>query len=753
MRIRIRPGGLKTDAYIVKVYQIDPDGDQVIFTKTISVTGGESGGADQRYWMYFLPQFKLPTSSTGFNQRDLSKEVKVTLSTKSGKEIATLPITTGIDTLDSTSGNTPRRGAKLILLVTDGNSAPAIAEFDSGLSLFGVMEDLVFITLKASDLPDNPLGLQAADYLIWLNTDPAELHRGGDEKYKSLQSWVKSGGKLIVCTPGDWQKMNDFGDLLPVTITGSRNAASLDPLRKLARPSSQRDNPLGELGTNDKGPFPVAIATPLPKAVVEEWFAFDTEDKDRTPWLVRKTYGAGCVTWLAQDLGDRLNRVVVSTGWPYIWTKVLSLRDAPVIKTTTMNEDDLRLKPYSGGGPVEMGYSLLSGADLTSTSSLLITIAILFFLVYWVIAGPGSFVYLANKKRSQHSWMIFGACALLATGLTVVIVKLVLRGPPQVRQVTYIRAVQGEPASIWSRIGLYIPRDGRQTIELSGVAPNEISTLTALPVHEGLITDPVESKAAVEYTMPVRELGTEGAPSLTVPYRSTLKKFKAQWVGDFKKRVEGAVSLDDPAVKLKGTLTNGTGEDLTHVYLVFNYPGPESDLNAGDYVVYLPTWPKGVTFDPAKIINERDERNTRVTKLIRDGTPDVPESGKPLQGSLKRDWEPYFFALIRSKASAYSLGVYDDSSDKIQRSFPVLSLYERFAPMQNDAKGNRADILRRGGRELNLSGAVASGSLVILAQGIGPLPYTATVQGDAINEPGPIYYQFVLPIDRTTVKD
>jgi len=755
MRIHIRPGGLKTDNYQVRVYQIDPDGDQVIFTKTISVTGGEAGGSDQRYWMYFQPQPKLPTSAAGFNQRDLSREIKVTLSTKSGKEIATLPITTVLDNIDAGGGSGVRRGAKLILLITDGNSAPVVADYDRGFSgaMLGVMEDLVFISMKASDLPDNPLGLQAADYIVWLNTDPAELHRGGDEKYQALRSWVKAGGNLVICTPSDWQKMNDFGDLLPVVITGSRNAFTLDPLRKLARPPTQRDRPLDDnAGANDKGPFPVALASPLPRAITEEWFAFDAAETDRTPWLVRKTYGAGSVTWVAQDLGDRLNRAVVSTGWPYIWTKVLALHDSPILRTNQMSDDDPRIKPYTGGAPVDLGHSLLQGADLTSTSSLLITIAIVFFLVYWVIAGPGSFVYLASKKRSQHSWVVFGACALAATGLTVVIVKLVLRGPPQAKQVTYIRAVQGESARMQSRIGLYIPRDGAQTIELSEVASGEINTLTALPVHDALITDPIESKASVEYVVPVRELGTEGAPEITVPYRSTLKKFKVQWVGEYNKRIEGAVALDNPAKKLSGSLTNGTNGDLTNIYIVFNYPGAENNPNTGDYIVYLPEWQKGVTMDVTKLIDERDERNNRKTRFITEGTADVPESNKRLQGRLKDEWEKYFFSAIRAKTGTMSIATYNDFGDKIQRSFPVMSLFERFAPMQNRQSSDRADIIRHGGRSLDVSGAVASGSLVILAQGVGALPYPAKVEGEPITAEGPIYYQFILPIDRSAVE-
>src|SRR5437868_380390 len=54
MVVRINPGGLDTGLYQLQVHQKDLDGDDVVFYRDISITGGESG-REQRYWIDFLP--------------------------------------------------------------------------------------------------------------------------------------------------------------------------------------------------------------------------------------------------------------------------------------------------------------------------------------------------------------------------------------------------------------------------------------------------------------------------------------------------------------------------------------------------------------------------------------------------------------------------------------------------------------------------------------------------------------------------
>ena len=56
MVVRITPD--KSGTFQLQVFQEDLDGDEPIFTQEITLTGSEEGStaAEQRFWMYFIPQ-------------------------------------------------------------------------------------------------------------------------------------------------------------------------------------------------------------------------------------------------------------------------------------------------------------------------------------------------------------------------------------------------------------------------------------------------------------------------------------------------------------------------------------------------------------------------------------------------------------------------------------------------------------------------------------------------------------------------
>src|SRR5205085_2424208 len=152
-----------------------------------------------------------------------------------------------------------------------------------------------------------------------------------------------------------------------------------------------------------------------------------------------------------------------------IWDRVLDLRNDTKLVTTKLVEREKN--EYAGANAVDIGYSLINGMELQSKSAWLITLAVVFFIGYWLVAGPGVYAYLATRKQTSASWFMFAASALAATALTVLLVRLTLRGDPEMRHISLVRAAAGEPATVYSRFGLYIPRDGVQQIELKDMAP------------------------------------------------------------------------------------------------------------------------------------------------------------------------------------------------------------------------------------------------------------------------------------------
>jgi hypothetical protein len=70
--------------------------------------------------------------------------------------------------------------------------------------------------------------------------------------------------------------------------------------------------------------------------------------------------------------------------------------------------------------------------------------------------------------------------------------------------------------------------------------------------------------------------------------------------------------------------------------------------------------------------------------------------------------------------------------------------------MSSSGQTDRVEILRRGGRNLDCSAAIAAGRLVVLAEADGkaPLPFPLEVEGDKVEGSGTLLFQSILPMER-----
>lgn len=766
MIVRISPGPLKTGTYQLQVRQKDLDGDIVTYTRNISLTGVEAGGREQRFWMYFLPTpAGLPDPKQGDTLRDLQKELKVFLAETGGKQLCELPVTQTIISLDPRPGAfANRRGVRFILAGTDGRSAPAWAEYQNPDAILGVLEDVEMVQISAQNLPENPLGYDAVDAVLWMGVDPLELRKTGDERRRALESWIRRGGHLVIVATPEWQKLIEFGDLLPVVLNGVQQTDVLQPLRRLAKssgartytdPKTNREVTIPDPWEAIPGPFQLVTASAKPNAVVDEWIDWDGKGETLTPFIARQSVGLGCVTWVAQDLGSPALTGIPRIGWANVWTRVFDWRDQPLLLTPLVSEGD-RL-PYARASGVDAGSTLVQGMDAKGKSAVLLVLAVVFFIGYWLIAGPGFYTYLVTKKQTQLSWFMFGASAVGATALTALIVKVVLRGPPEVHHQTFVAAAGGEPARVTSRIGLYIPRDGDQRMEMKTVRTDDgsVSTIAAFPIHPALLTGEPGGVATLDYRIPVRDMTTEELAAITVPYRSTLKKFELNWNGELAGRIEGAARLLPPEQGLiQGTLTNATGRRLRNVYIGFKDAGGPGF--SGDWVMYVPDWDTGVSLDLDKLFNKSGKDGEQTAFLDVD-TERVPKPGVVLKGRIggPDNWGRYFAPSFMRNSGVSGDNFLNDFADPIPRSLPAMTFFSRLAPIRNGSNlTNRVEMLRRGGRMLDRSNALAGGALVVAAQADGaqPVPFELEVEGSTVGGDGTVFYQFVLPIDRSAIK-
>jgi hypothetical protein len=760
MVVRLQSQISEPAEYRIEVHQHDLDFDHVIYAKGGITLNGQ---ATQRWELCFLPepiQNGLPEGSV----RDLQDRLRVYLTNKEGtRQIIQLPITSPVQSLEAqpNMGFGVGKASKLILVVSDGSSRPAFSEASYDKAL-GLVEKPQPVPVRPAGLPQSALAYEAVDAVLWISGDAHVLSEEGSKQLTALQQYVRQGGTLVVCQPpndAERQKIEPFAAMLPIewkengewkVTVQDRDVKTKDDLQPLVSYAARKVGEWPSRVWNLKGKFPVARATTRPSAIVDttDWIAWDKEGKDQTPYLARIPYGLGCVTWVAQDLGNPAITGPNTAGWPYVWDHIFAWgNDTRLANDQTVSDQSAFGTDGMSGSSTDIGPGLNKGVEFTSKGTGLIALAVLFFIVYWLVAGPGLYLVLANKKRKELSWAAFGAAALAATLLTVLVVRVVLRGSPEIHHATDIRFVSGQeaqPAIAYSKIGLYIPRDGDQQITLTDTSSQFISYLS--PMEIAPVGGENDFPATLDYQVPVPDTASPEGVSISVPFRSTLKKLQAQWAGDSSKTIRGngvQLILDaNPKDMLKGTVDNLTGVNLHNVYIAFHNPSGQNF----DYVIYVPGWAStgaGARLDLARLLMSPQvpfRGNTQLGKEPGGDTACWGNIPQQLAFSWHKNLEP----------GSGPAKVIDDLAHA-PFAFAVLSLFDRIPPARKDnAAGTDAyTLLRRGARNLDMSPAMAAGEMVVIALADAqPLPFPLEVNGNRVGGDGTVFFQFALPLER-----
>lgn len=805
--VTLTPRTGKTDNYLLRIRQEDMDRDHPVFARVVSVTGASADHpATQQHFRTYIKASPInggliepgePTGDANLTTAQvLAKQLPVELWSTAMKLITPLPLTSGVQTVDGKpTGFDARMGRRMVLVVA-GSEEPPHNEYDIAT---GLMEQVLFVPVRPSDLPESATGYDCVDAVLWLDADPAALHEGGDEKFRALEQFVRGGGHLVICQSPEWQRTLGMGELLPVTLSGTRTRADTAPLGSIAirglrssvlvmpdQKGDEGDATAAEAGTNRmgatqfrmrgrapearatpradedairqwesaRGPFTLGIAQPKPGSYVQTWINWP--DGQATPYICRKATGAGAVTWVAQDLGSAelasagaglSGGSAALRGWPFIYQTVFDWKDVTRL-VAKAGPGDLALdRDYGPSADCdEFGYALLGGMELPGRSAALIGVAFAFFIGYWIVAGPGGFGFLVVRQRTEQSWFVFGATALAGTLVTIVVVKLMLGGAPELRHVSVVRIAPGEPATVYSRFGLYIPRDGQQRLELAQPAAGWSAAMSSFAIHP-LLKPEFPDDNGPDYDVPVADEAADGPVVLNVPYRSTLKRFEASWAGDLPQHIEGSPVLSPGALTpVTGVLTNRTGRKLTDVFIaVKGLPREDPDvLPVDDHLLYLPSWDADKAIDLAQQFRVKFATDDTGPGNPLVGVDAAPGGASGVVGRIQQDWQPYWMHLMPNRA----LGGDTRVTDPLLAA-PMLSLFGRIAPMQSDTvTGVRYELRRLGARRLDVSPAVGAGAVVIVASAQDdPLPLPLDVDGQPVAGSGWTIYQFVLPAD------
>src|SRR5262249_48988069 len=144
--------------------------------------------------------------------------------------------------------------------------------------------------------------------------------------------------------------------------------------------------------------------------------------------------------------------------------------------------------------------------------------------------------------------------------------------------------------------------------------------------------------------------------------------------------------------------------------------------------------------DLNKLFNPKKDGRT-VVRWATYPRPDapLPERGDEFRGFLAGYWEPYWQSKVRGRLGPMTDTRFDDSGEQTRSSIPILSFFSRLEPIANPQRQNpnRFEFLRRGGRRLDVSNAIAAGALVVLAEADNvPIPFPLEVEGERIQGTG-----------------
>ncbi|MEM1012632.1 MAG: hypothetical protein AAGI46_10495 [Planctomycetota bacterium] len=726
-QVSVRAPEGRAGTYRLRAITTDLDGDRVHFDRAISLAGGN----EQSFWGYL----KLPP---GTSRLVAEEDLAFALVDAEGEELTRLDIQARpIDNIHSLGG---RRGGRLVLMVGGeaGGFYPGASELVDGVA--GLTGVTVPASVRPTDLPDSAIGYESVFAVVWQDGDPADLLDGGGERMAALREYIQTGGRLVVTHRSDWEALQLFMDILPVTPVAAVDLPSAVTLARIPpSPSREMIDALASI----EGSVRHVVAAPKDDAIVEVWFRpgeGDFEDAlvdGAAPLLARSGYGFGSVTWLAIDLSNRRllgTREARVEGWTDLWARIFDTGDRPVL-----DPSDQERARFETAAQRDFATAPQADATLAARGAALVTLAVVFFIVYWLVAGPGVFFFLKRRKKASMTWWFYGAIGLGAAGMTVLLTGLVLRGPAELRHVSVMRAGPMAERAIFSDLGLYIPREGAQALEVRREDDPADGYLTPLI--------PPRDRSLKGRASPVTyDVALAGRAEVTVPYRSSLKKFESRTSAPAMAGLEGTLRLPSDSRYPVGQLVNATGYELVNVHVAYKFFfGGRPQVQ----VLYLPSIPAGGTVPSLRDEFDTSQRRNFVSATR--GNRTGPAREEPVEGRLDQDWAyRYWYELPGVRRSVVSTEEFDDWSRPYRIAPAILSFFSMLPPMTNPTQQNDAvALLNRGASEWDVTAAISAGHVVIVAEARETdTPVPMTVNGRVVEGTGTVVTQFVLPINR-----
>ena len=544
----------------VQVHRQDPDGDTLLVRREVSLVPG----AERNVWLYVPQDWRvrnsepftvtvraLPEDATG-EEVTVGSQVEATtlLPSDVASETESLIGVVGIETF----------GLEQYELLTVLRSQPERVRTAHG-------EWRLVSGLAPGDLPDRWMGLSPFEILVWGEGDLRSLAGG---RADAVREWVRRGGHLVVVpdtvNPAWFAPDNPLADVLPLGQFERREDIDLEQFRNLfVRPDSEREFPSQTVGF---------LFTPGEEAERAE--AGVVIEGEEGCVVATRNLGAGLVTVIGLDLRNRSLGGGSDLRADQFWHRVFSQRFLIPAASDVSNSDvSRRLRALATRGQeVFVDTFVASKIDRSTAVGVGLLLAIIVFALYWIVAGPGGFALLKGRGKNHLAWVMFVAAAAVFS----VIGWMGARALSPVRvsgeHITFIDGVYGESSQrtrTW--VSVLLPDYAERTLSVGDVDDANTNAIMPWksPDQAGVLTFP----DARSYVM-----GAADPWRLTVPTRSTVKQFRADWLGPAVWEMPFPPTPSDrpsaTAQGLRGQLVHNLPGPLTNVTIVLNL-GPVSE--------------------------------------------------------------------------------------------------------------------------------------------------------------------------------
>jgi hypothetical protein len=467
--------------------------------------------------------------------------------------------------------------------------------------------------IGVNETPDRWWGWSTYETVYWGDAVAAPPTGLRDDYATALVDWIARGGHLIINLPASgnlWalgvpgQLPRELERLLPGYERTKNGVRPAIPQTREAIPLSTVLPQLAKAGIEQA--LGEVVNQPVTMRIFRDSATdFDVIDNHYQPliatdagevFVIQRTYGRGHVTVVGLDLSQP---VIASNSLPQgdaFWNRILGRRaDTPsrseydAIEAARMHVRSFSVSEY----PLGRGDAIVSAINQSQQAGVGLLLALVLFVVYWLVAGPGAYFALKSYKQSKHSWLAFALASIVFTGIAWAAVTVIPNRHLNIKHLTILdhiaqpswdeRDAGEEPQmqTATSYISVYNPTYNDTPLTINGADPPQLDLLIPYSPPRSITQEfPNADRFRVDCA-PKRE----DPAQLELPSRSTSTLVKARWRGSLTSVWGGLISEDptdpvrtelviDPNTlqsrrTLRGTLIHNLPGDLEDISLIW----------------------------------------------------------------------------------------------------------------------------------------------------------------------------------------